>query len=117
MIVRTLSEIMGTQGETHGPKWHSMRLLSDEDGFGVLLADTIIEAGFEKELSKDVCQPVSYCIEGTGQIEESKTNSAHVIRPGTLCVMDGIECPRLTTTERMRFVSIVCLAPNGFETQ
>ena len=34
MIVRTLEDVIGTKGEAHGNKWHSMRLLHADDGMG-----------------------------------------------------------------------------------
>ena len=50
MIVKTLEDIAGTKGDAHGDKWHSMRLLHKEDGMGVTLTDSILEAGFEMVL-------------------------------------------------------------------
>ncbi len=45
MIVKTLEDVLGTRGEAHGNKWHSMRLLHAGDGMGVTLTDSILEAG------------------------------------------------------------------------
>jgi L-ectoine synthase len=50
MIVKTLEDVTDTKGEAHGDKWHSMRLLHAEDGMGVTLTDSILEAGFEMDL-------------------------------------------------------------------
>ena len=50
MIVKRLEDVVGTKGDAHGDKWHSLRLLHKEDGMGVTLTDSILEAGFQMDL-------------------------------------------------------------------
>lgn len=49
MIVKRLEDVVGTKGEVHGDKWHSLRLLHREDGMGVTLTDSVLEEGFESK--------------------------------------------------------------------
>ena len=58
MIVKTLEDVIGTKGEAHGNKWHSMRLLHAEDGMGVTLTDSILEKGFEKAVGAADFRPL-----------------------------------------------------------
>ncbi len=51
MIVKTLEDVVGTKGDAHGDKWHSLRLLHGEDGMGVTLSDSILESVFELVIS------------------------------------------------------------------
>ena len=57
MIVKTLEDVVGTQGEAHGSEWHSLRLLHREDGMGMTLTDSILgsspaarESRFERQV-------------------------------------------------------------------
>ena len=50
MIVKRLEDVVGTKGEAHGEKWHSLRLLHEEDGMGVTLVDGLLEPGFDMVL-------------------------------------------------------------------
>ena len=68
MIVKTLEDIAGTKGDAHGDKWHSMRLLHKEDGMGVTLTDSILEAGFEMVLWQKNHFEACYCLEGAGTV-------------------------------------------------
>ncbi len=115
MLVRTLDEVMGTAGEAHGPKWHSMRLLLAGDGMGVTLTDSILEPGFEMVLSQKRHLEACYCLEGAGQVEELDSGRVHAIRPGTLYAMDNHDRHRITVTERMRLVCTFVPALTGDE--
>ena len=66
MIVKSLEDIVGTKGDAHGDKWHSLRLLHMEDGMGVTLTDSILEAGFEMDLWQKHHYEACYCLEGEG---------------------------------------------------
>jgi L-ectoine synthase len=46
MIVKTRGDVVGTKGDKHGDKWHSLRFLHKDDGMGVTLTDTILDPGF-----------------------------------------------------------------------
>ncbi len=115
MIVKTLEDVLGTVGEAHGDKWHSMRLLDAEDGMGVTLTDSILEAGFEMMLWHKSHLEACYCLEGRGTVEELDTGKLHDIRPGTLYAMNSHDRHRITITERMRLVCTFIPALTGHE--
>ena len=116
MIVKTLEDIAGTKGDAHGDKWHSMRLLHKEDGMGVTLTDSILEAGFEMVLWQKNHFEACYCLEGTGTVEELETGIIHEIRPGALYAMNNHDRHRIRVTERMRLVCTFFPALTGEET-
>ena len=50
MILKRKDDVVGTKGEASGEHWYSLRLLHKEDGMGVTLTDSILEAGFKMDL-------------------------------------------------------------------
>ena len=104
MIVRTLEDVSGTDGETHGHKWHSMRLLRAAEGLGVSLTDCILEEGFETTVWPDGPLQACYCLEGEGCIEDLATGRMHQIKPGTLYAQSTEGSCRLRASTRMRLI-------------
>ena len=115
MIVKTLEDVTGTKGEAHGDKWHSMRLLHEEDGMGVTLTDSILEAGFDMVLWQKRHLEACYCLEGEGTVEELVTGKTHLIRPGTLYAMDQHDRHRIRAKTRMRVICTFVPALTGTE--
>jgi L-ectoine synthase len=105
MIVKTLEKVVGTKGEAHGDKWHSLRLLHKEDGMGVTLTDSILEAGFEMVLWQKNHLEACYCLEGEGTVEELDSGTVHEIKPGTLFAMNEHDRHRLRAKTRMRLIA------------
>ncbi len=104
MIVKTLEDIVGTKGDVHGDKWHSLRLLHEEDGMGVTLTDSILEAGFEMVLWQKNHSEACYCLEGEGTVEELANGTVHQIKAGTLYAMNDHDRHRIRAKTRMRIV-------------
>jgi L-ectoine synthase len=115
MIVKTLQDVLGTKGEAHGPKWHSMRLLHAEDGMGVTLTDSILEEGFEMVLWQKNHLEACYCLEGEGTVEELDTGIIHHIRPGTLYAMNNHDRHLIKITKRARLICTFVPALTGDE--
>ena len=104
MIVKRLEDVVGTKGDAHGDKWHSLRLLHREDGMGVTLTDSILEAGFEMVLWQKNHLEACYCLEGEGTVEELDSGTVHEIKPGTLYAMNEHDRHRIRATTRMRVI-------------
>ncbi|GGE61255.1 ectoine synthase [Actibacterium pelagium] len=115
MIVKTLEDVLGTKGEAHGDKWHSMRLLRAEDGMGVTLTDSILEAGFEMTLWQKNHLEACYCLEGSGTVEELDRGIIHQIRPGTLYAMNNNDRHLIRIAERTRLICTFVPALTGDE--
>ncbi len=104
MIIKTKADVIGTKGEARGDKWHSLRLLHKEDGMGVTLTDSILEAGFEMVLWQKNHLEACYCIEGEGTVEELESGQVHEIKAGTLYAMNNHDRHRIVATTRMRVI-------------
>jgi L-ectoine synthase len=115
MIVKSLEDIVGTKGDAHGDKWHSLRLLHVEDGMGVTLTDSILEAGFEMDLWQKNHFEACYCLEGEGTIEELDNGKIHQIKPGTLYAMNNNDRHQIRAISRMRLMCTFFPALSGDE--
>ena len=116
MIVKRLEDVIGTKGDAHGDNWHSLRLLHREDGMGVTLTDSVLEAGFEMTLWQKNHLEACYCLEGEGTVEELESGQIHEIRAGTLYAMNTHDRHRIHVTRRMRLVCTFVPALTGEET-
>jgi L-ectoine synthase len=115
MIVKRLEDVVGTKGEAHGEKWHSLRLLHQEDGMGVTLTDSILEEGFEMVLWQKNHLEACYCLEGQGTVEEMDSGTVHDIRPGTVYAMNNHDRHRIRAETKMRVVCTFVPALTGHE--
>ncbi len=115
MIVRKKEDVVGTKGDASGERWHSLRLLHEEDGMRVTLTDTILEAGFKMDLWQKNHLEACYCIEGEGTVEEVDSGTIHEVRPGTLYAMNNHDRHRIKAKTRMRILCTFCPALTGHE--
>ncbi|MBE9556076.1 MAG: ectoine synthase [Proteobacteria bacterium] len=115
MIVKRLEDVVGTKGDAHGDKWHSLRLLYEEDGMGVTLTDSILEEGFEMVLWQKNHLEACYCLEGQGTVEELETGTVHEIKAGTLYAMNNHDRHRIRAKTRMRVICTFSPALTGDE--
>lgn len=115
MIIRKKEDVVGTKGDASGERWHSFRLLHQEDGMHVTLTDSILEAGFEMQLWQKNHLEACYCIEGEGTVEEVDTGTVHDIRPGTLYAMNNHDRHRIKAITQMRILCTFFPALTGHE--
>ena len=88
MIVRTLEDVAGTAFDVEGPGWRSRRLLTQPDGMGYTMTDTLIRAGAEMVLEYRNHLEACFCISGQGEVVDLATGAVHPIRPGTIYALD-----------------------------
>lgn len=103
MLVRTLTEVQGTDRDIHAKNWNSRRLLLADDGMGFSLHDTLIHPGTETTMCYENHLEAVYCIEGEGEIEILPNGPVYPIRPGTVYALDQHDrhCLRARTQLRM----------------
>lgn len=89
MIVRKLSEIIGTDREVAGPGWTSRRLLLKKDGMGFSFHETIIPAGTVHQFWYKNHLEAVYCVAGNGSIEDLATGEVHAIHDGVLYALNN----------------------------
>ncbi|MGW7416285.1 ectoine synthase [Streptomyces sp. NPDC054863] len=112
MIVRTLEEVAGVE-------WGnglSRRFLTESDGVGYSVTDTVVRAGTKSRLEYRNHLETCYCIEGSGEVVDTEGNS-HAITPGTLYTLDKHDAHWLIAAphEDLRLVCVFTPALRGDE--
>lgn len=106
MIVRNLSELIGTDREVKGGNWTSRRMLLAGDKMGFSFHDTLIHAGTTTEIHYQNHLEAVYCVQGKGRIEVIATGEVFEIEDGTMYALNGHERHYLTADEEMRMVCV-----------
>lgn len=113
MIVRKLSEVIGSERDVSWGNGQSRRLLLERDGMGYSVTDTIIDAGSESLIQYTNHLEACYCIEGQGEIESG--GRVYPIGPGTIYALDNNEQHLLRAKTTMRLVCVFVPALKGEE--
>ena len=115
MIIKRKEDIIGTKGDASGERWHSFRLLHEEDGMQVTLTDSILEAGFEMQSWQKSHLEACYRLEDEGTVEEIDSGAIHEIKPGALYAMNNHDRHRIKAKTRMRVICTFYPALTGRE--
>ncbi|MEU3648841.1 ectoine synthase [Lentzea sp. NPDC034063] len=91
MIVRTLSDLDGTDRDVVTPKWRSKRIILAGDRVGFSLHETVLKAGSTNDFWYANHVEAVLCVEGEGELTDKETGETHQLRPGTLYLLDGNE--------------------------
>jgi L-ectoine synthase len=116
MIVRTLSEVVGTERDVAGEGWRSRRLLLRDDGMGFSLHDTVVEAGAELQMEYRHHLEACYCVEGEAEVEELATGARHRIVPGALYALNQHDRHVVRVSQTLRLVCVFNPPLAGAET-
>ena len=116
MIIRTLDDVVGSESDVGGDGGRSRRLLLKRDGLGFSLHDTVVEAGWEKEMEYSNHLEACYCLEGEGEIEDLATGQRHPIVPGTVYALDKHDRHVMRVRSDLRLVCVFNPALAGGET-
>ena len=84
MIVRTLSEIEGSELDVRGDGWRAQRLLVRDDGLGFSLSETTVDGGAEMNIWYKHHQEACFVISGSAELTERDTGTTHRIGPGSV---------------------------------
>ena len=106
MIVRKLSDVLGTPREVVTPNWTSRRLLLEEDAMGFSLHDTVIQAGTTTEMEYKHHLEAVYCVEGDGEVVTLSDGKTHPITAGTVYALDRHDHHVLRARSTMRMVCV-----------
>jgi L-ectoine synthase len=114
MIIRTLSEMTGTERDVAWGNGQSRRFLLARDGMGFTLTDTTIDAGTESLLEYRQHMEACYCIEGEGELEDMDGN-VHRLVPGTMYALDEHDKHWLRARTTLRLLCVFLPALKGTE--
>ncbi|MFZ5557252.1 MAG: ectoine synthase [Pseudomonadota bacterium] len=106
MIVRRVSDVIGTDRDVATPNWASRRLLLKQEGMGFSLHETTIFAGTETFIWYKHHLEAVFCVEGEGEVELLADGSIHPIRPGTVYALDRHDKHLLRARTDMRMLCV-----------
>jgi L-ectoine synthase len=93
VIVRSISEIEGSDRDVRSASgtWRSKRIILAKEGVGFSLHETVLYAGTETSMWYANHIEAVYCVEGEAELTNDETGEKHMIRPGTMYLLDGHE--------------------------
>ncbi|MCC9608976.1 ectoine synthase [Blastopirellula sp. JC732] len=106
MIIKKLSDVVGTEAEVVSENWISRRLLLKKDKMGFSLHDTIIKAGTTTKIHYQNHLEAVYCIEGKGKVELVDSGEVFEIEAGTVYALDQHDKHLLSAEVDMRLVCV-----------
>jgi len=106
MIVRSVTEIMGTERDVRTPNWASRRLLLKSDGMGFSLHETTVYPGTETTICYANHLEAVFCIEGEGEVQTVADGRIHAIRPGVVYALDQHDRHYLRAKTQMRLLCV-----------
>lgn len=105
MIVKHLSNIVGTIDDVDTETWNSRRLLLAKDKMGFSLNDTLIKEESETLIWYKNHVEAVYCIEGEGEIEVIG-GETYPISPGMMYALNGHEKHYLRARSQLRVICV-----------
>jgi L-ectoine synthase len=106
MIVRSLSDISGTERDVKAPTFASRRFVLAKEKVGFSLHDTLLYAGSATRMWYANHIEAVYCIGGEGELVNEETGEKHEIAPGTMYLLDGHEHHTLHAHTDLRMVCV-----------
>ncbi|MUL82491.1 MULTISPECIES: ectoine synthase [unclassified Mycolicibacterium] len=106
MIVRTTTEITGTDRDVADGTWRSKRIILAGDGVGFSFHETTIDTGSINEFHYQHHVEAVWVVEGTGMLTNLETGQQHPLVPGTMYLLNGHERHRVTCTEQLRMLCV-----------
>jgi L-ectoine synthase len=106
VIVRRLSDLLGTDRDVDTPNWASRRFLLANDRVGFSMHETTMRAGTETFMWYANHIEAVYCVGGEGELEDLSTGERHAITDGTLYCLDGHEQHVMRPTTDLRLICV-----------
>lgn len=106
MIVRSTTEITGTERDVAGQGWRSKRIVLGGDGVGFSFHETTIAAGTVHEFHYRHHVEAVWLIEGVGTLTDLDHGVSYELAPGSMYLLDGHERHRLEVRADMRMMCV-----------
>lgn len=115
MIIRLLSDLLGSHRDVDWGNGKSRRFLIARDEMQFSLTDTVVKAGSRSFLEYQNHMEACYCISGSGEVHDARSGSVYPIRPGTMYALDKHDAHYLVAHEELRLVCVFVPALKGDE--
>ena len=91
LIIRELSDVIGSWRHAKGDGWESRRIVLDDDQMGCSLHDTLVNEGAGLHLEYKIHLESNYCIDGQGEVVDVVTGEVWPIRPGVVYALNKLD--------------------------
>jgi L-ectoine synthase len=115
VIIRTLTEIEGTDRDVETPTWRSRRLLLARDGQPFSMHDTVVVAGSELTMWYAHHVEAVYFIDGEGELVNDETGETQPLRNGSFYLVNEHEHHRVRAHTDMRAICVFTPPVTGQE--
>jgi L-ectoine synthase len=106
VIVRTLTELDGTDRDVTAETWRSRRFVLAREGVGFSFHDTVLYAGTETSMWYANHIEAVYCVGGEGELVNDDTGEVHPLHDGTMYLLDGHEHHRVKAKTDLRMACV-----------
>ena len=106
MIVRTTTEITGTDRDVADATWRSKRIILAGDGVGFSFHETTIESGSVNEFHYQHHVEAVWVIEGTGTLTDLETGQQYPLADGTMYLLNNNDRHRVTCDQQLRMLCV-----------
>jgi len=106
LIVRSLTDVLGSERDVAGVGWRSRRLLVAADRMGFSLHDTVVDTGADLELEYRHHLEACYVMAGEAEVMDLATGERHALRPGSVYALDGHDRHRIRVQRELRLVCV-----------
>ncbi len=115
MIIRNLTDLIGTERDVDWGNGSSRRFLIERDKMNFSLTDTVCKAGSISLLEYKNHLEACYCIAGEGEIHNPETGEVHPITPGSMYALDKHDRHYLIARDELRLICVFQPALRGDE--
>ncbi len=113
MLYKTLDQVEKSDMNVDCGNGFSRRFLTQRDGMGFTLTDTLIRAGSVTSMQYDRHLEACYCIEGIGTVET--TTECYDLHPGAMYALDQHDKHVLSAHTDLRLICVFNPPLNGQE--
>ncbi|RJQ75373.1 ectoine synthase [Pseudonocardiaceae bacterium YIM PH 21723] len=106
MIVRSLSDLDGTERDIVTDNWRSRRIILAGDGVGFSLHETTLKAGTVNDFWYANHVEAVLVTEGEGLLTDKETGEVHELKAGSMYLLNDHDRHQLRPTTDMRTVCV-----------
>lgn len=106
MIVSNVHELDDTERDIKTPNWRSKRIVLAQEGVGFSVHETTLYAGTVNDFWYANHIEAVFVVEGEGELLDKGTGETHVLRPGSLYLLNDHDHHQLRPKTDMRTVCV-----------
>ena len=106
MIVRNVVDLEDTERDVKTPNWRSKRIVLAKEGVGFSVHETTLYAGTVNDFWYANHVEAVFVVAGEGELLDKGTGETHLLRPGSLYLLDKHDHHQLRPKTDMRTLCV-----------